>query len=718
MSTKRALPQLPYGAVYFRKSNPPREDWERDYAVAQEDGMNFNRHWFMWGAIETAPGVFDWADYDRQMDLAAKHGIMTIIAEMITSVPEWAADMYSHAVHVKSDGTPLSTQMGASSATGGFSEGSQGVLCLDCSEVKEAAGRFLTGLVLRYKDQPATAGYDVWNECNYSPHVCHCPYTNEKFRRWLETKYGSLQALNQAWNRYSYTSWEQVRSPHQTGPYPECLDWVQFTKDNFYEHMQWRIDLIRSLDDKNIIAAHGIAGSINVMASMGADDWLAASKADVYGFTWVASRKGSEPWKQWHAVDLTRAASRGKTFWHAEAQGGPLWLQPQVVGRPKEDGRVTEPEDIRVWQMISFAGGARGLLFPRWRPLLDGPLFGAFGPYAMDGTRTDRSEMAGSIARWANSAEQRELLESAPVQGEIGILVVPETQIFDYLLNREGKNELYAQAMWGAYQGFFDQGIQPDWVHIDDIAQYRVLYWPYPIMLSQEYAALLGHWVENGGTLISEGCPAYFGDRGKVGTLQPNHHLDVVFGAVEAEVQFMPDITDGIAFDFDGGSGSKVLGGGFRQSYKATSGRSLGQFPDGSTAVVEHAHGKGKTLLIGTFPSIGYYKTHDTANAAFFLKVLDWAEVTPHVWLSDPSLQARLSQNTDGSLFLWIINPGRESIMTDIKLSDTFGLQVADRVYWGTGGYSQEGSTLRATLPGRDAWVIGLRSPVIKQGRG
>ena len=28
------LPAFPYGAVYFRKSNPPAEDWARDYRVA------------------------------------------------------------------------------------------------------------------------------------------------------------------------------------------------------------------------------------------------------------------------------------------------------------------------------------------------------------------------------------------------------------------------------------------------------------------------------------------------------------------------------------------------------------------------------------------------------------------------------------------------------------------------------------------------------------
>ena len=85
------------------------------------------------------------------------------------------------------------------------------------------------------------------------------------------------------------------------------------------------------------------------MASNGCDDWLAASKVEVFGYTWVQARKGSEPWESLYGVDIIRAAARGKPFWHAERQGGPLWIQPQVIGRDKEDGRVAEPEDVRVW---------------------------------------------------------------------------------------------------------------------------------------------------------------------------------------------------------------------------------------------------------------------------------------------------------------------------------------------------------------------------------
>ena len=101
------LPQVPFGAVYFRKSNPPQEDWERDYGVAAEDGLNVFRHWFMWGAIERKPGVYDWSDYDRQMDLAARHGIKTIIAELSHSVPDWAYRKWHHARQIRMDGHPL-----------------------------------------------------------------------------------------------------------------------------------------------------------------------------------------------------------------------------------------------------------------------------------------------------------------------------------------------------------------------------------------------------------------------------------------------------------------------------------------------------------------------------------------------------------------------------------------------------------------------------------
>lgn len=696
------LPQVPFGAVYFRKSNPPREDWARDYGVAAEDGLNVFRHWFMWAAIERRPGYYDWDDYDRQMDLAADNGIKTIIAELTHTVPDWAYRRFAHARQIRADGRPLISSMGVSSSTGGFANngGGAGALTMNCPEVKDAVGAFLSALANRYKDHPALLGYDVWNEVNYAADVDYSDFMKADFRLWLQAKYGDLETLGQAWYRYSYADWNDVEPPHDVAAYAEGLDWLEFKRQNYYDQMQFKIDAIRAIDTDCLIAAHGVGGAIPNMAANGSDDWLAASKVELYGLTWVPSRRGFKPWQNFFGPDITRAASRGKKWWHAERPGGPLWLQPQVLGRDKEDGRVMDPEDIRTLTMTSFAAGATGVLNLRYRPLLDGPLFGAFGSYGMDGSRTPRSDMASRIAKWANAPAQKSLFEARPVKGDIAILVIPEAQAWDYLLNHNHRPETYREAMWGVYRGFFDNGIQADWVHIDHIGDYGAIYAPYPIMMSTDHAKQLAAWVENGGTLISEATPGYFGDRGKVGTVQPNNGLDIVFGVREVEVEFMPDIGDRIRFDLDG---EPVKGGGFLQSYDPTTGTVRGNFDDGRTAVIENGFGQGRTLLIGSNPGIAYFRESNADNLRYFRDVFAWTGKRQHVQLSNPALQARLHESDTGRV-LWVLNPTRQSQSADVELAER-AARFSDP-YWCNPGAATSGS--KVTVPPRDVLILRL----------
>ena len=669
--------------------------------MAAEDGLNVFRHWFMWGAIEQKPGVYVWDDYDRQLDLAAKNGIKTVIAELIHAVPDWAYRKFAHARQLRADGTPLTPGMGPSASVGGFAHngGGAGSLTLNCPEVKEAAGAFLTALATRYRGHPGLLGYDVWNETNYSAEIDYSEWMKADFRKWLQAKYGDLETLGRNWYRYSYAEWDDIEPPRDVTPYPEGLDWLAFKRDNFYDQMQWRIDTIRAVDKDCLIAAHGMGTSIPMMASHGCDDWLAASKVELYGLTWVPSRRGFKPWQNFFGPDITRAASRGKKWWHAERPGGPLWLQPQVLGRDKEDGRVMEPEDIRTLTMTSFAAGASGGMNLRYRPLLDGPLFGAFGSYGMDGARTPRSDEASRIAKWANAAEQKLLWESRPVNGDIGLLLIPEAQAWDYLLNHNHRPETYREAMWGAYRGFLDNGLQPDWVHIDHIGDYDTIYAPYPIMLTAEHAKALADWVSAGGTLISEATPGYFGDRGKVGTVQPHNGLDAVFGAREADVEFMPDIGDRISFTLDGRT---VKGGGFLQAYAPTTGTVRGTFGDGRVAVIENTHGKGRTLLVGTHPGIAYFKTSNAENLRYFADVFAWTGRTQHVTTGNGNVLARLHRDDSGNGALWLLNPTRETQQVTVALGGEHAGLKPTGSYWGTG------SALSATIPARDALVLKL----------
>jgi beta-galactosidase len=420
---------------------------------------------------------------------------------------------------------------------------------------------------------------------------------------------------------------------------------------------------------------------------------------------------------QFQAIDVVRGGARGKPFWHAEATGGPLWMQPQVLNRPLEDGRSSDDKDVRVWSMIDMTCGASGILFTRWRPLLDGPLFGAFGPMAMDGSVTPQAEMAGKLAKWANA--HPDIWKSHPVKGDVGILFVQEADDFASIQGLGGGGggrggaaaaaeggggggNGFVQSSQGAYQAFFDSNIQADFVSIDDIAQYPLVYLPFPEMLKKSTADKLRAYVQNGGHLVSEGCPAYFGDGGTVGTVQPNLGLDELFGARETYVQFTPDLLTKLPLT---AIGKQIVGQYFQQEYKLTGGADVGQYQNGHIAAVEHTFGKGRTLLIGTFPGGGYFRNHTQGSREFFASLLGWAGVKPQIQTSDPQIKARLHQGAGGT-YLWVVNPTREAKSVTITLPASF--QKATELWQESGQPSVSGTSLTTKAEDRNAAVIRL----------
>ena len=626
-----------------------------------------------------------------------ENGIKTIIAEMITAAPEWAYRVHNAARLETRDGQRLGSSMSGSCVTGGFPG-----LCLDDADYRAAAERFLRALVTRYRDHPGLGGYDVWNECNYREDVCYCPATAVAFREWLRRKYGDLHALGAAWHRPSYADWEDVVPPRGFGAYPDMLDWLEFRLDNAYRWMRWRVDLIHSLDAVHPVVAHGIAASLTRMVASGADDWRAAAEVSGYGYTWGSSRHGDEPWKQFHAVDLVRAASRGKPFWHAEAYAGPLWMQPQVIGKPRDEGRIAlarghpvlgpREHDVRRAgpDVPSLAAAAGWSAVRRFRRLWH-------GRFAHAALRDGRRHRAVGGRPRAGPRYWR----ARPIRGDVGIIFVPETQLFTYA--QQASADHYARSMQGAYQAFFDANVQADWVHVDDIRSYDLLYLPYPVMMSQESADHLRERVAAGATLICEGCPGYFGDRGHVGTVQPNLGLDTLFGARESDVEFTPDLLGDIEYTVQG---HRVRGGLFMQAYDLAGGQAVGWYDDGRIAAVEHRYGEGRTLLIGSMAGAGYAAHPAAAPQAFFTGLLDWAGVTQSVWCSDLRIKARVQEGDDG-VFLWVANPTHSDLPVRLRLGSPWNELSLGEALWGASA-DKQGDVIGLLAGARNVAVIPL----------
>ena len=69
---------------------------------------------------------------------------------------------------------------------------------LICAHYREAA--------LAYRDFPALIGYDIFNETMFRSFD---EYTLGAFREWLRKKYGTIERLDEVWER-TYSDWDQI----------------------------------------------------------------------------------------------------------------------------------------------------------------------------------------------------------------------------------------------------------------------------------------------------------------------------------------------------------------------------------------------------------------------------------------------------------------------------------------------------------------------------
>jgi beta-galactosidase len=297
------------------------------------------------------------------------------------------------------------------------------------------------------------------------------------------------------------------------------------------------------------------------------------------------------------------------------------------------------------------------------------------------------------------------------VKGDVGIVFVQEAADFSVVQGGGGGRRFggdesraanYVHAAQGAYQAFFANNIQPDFVGIDDIGEYPMIYVPYPVMLRKGTADKLREYVAKGGKLVSEGCPGYFGDGGTVGVVQPNYGLDDLFGARETYVQFTPDLLGKLTLTVR----DKQIGGQyFLQEYKLAGGRAVGQYQNGHIAAVERSHGTGKALLIGTFPGGSYYRNHNPGTREFFAGLLTWAGIKQQVQASEASVIARLHKG-DGGTYLWVINPTRTPREVKITIPATF--QRAKDVWQESNRPAISGNVVSVSIEDRNAAVIRL----------
>ncbi|MCT9819167.1 beta-galactosidase [Microbacterium sp. W1N] len=224
--------KLRFGADY----NPeqwPREVWDEDVRLMREAGVNIvSLGIFSWALLEPRPGEWDFGWLDEVMDLLHAHGIDVDLATATASPPPWLAKNHPEILPVGVDGTV-------------FWPGSRQHWRPTSPVFREHALRLTRTLAERYADHPALVAWHVSNELG-----CHNLYdysddAARAFRLWLAARYGTLDALNDAWGTafwsQRYGAWDEILPPRiaPTLRNPgQRLDFERFSSDAVRDHLR------------------------------------------------------------------------------------------------------------------------------------------------------------------------------------------------------------------------------------------------------------------------------------------------------------------------------------------------------------------------------------------------------------------------------------------------------------------------------------------------
>ena len=210
----------------------------------------------------------------------------------------------------------------------------------------------------------------------------------------------------------------------------------------------------------------------------------------------------------------------------------------------------------------------------------------------------------------------------------------------------------------------------------------------------------------SGGTLISEG-PAGLLRRSRHARAQLSPTMDSTSSSAlrESYVEFTPDLLDKLTLEVNQ---HKIDGRYFLQEYEPAGGHAVGRYENGHVAAVENQHGKGRTLLVGTFPGAGYYLHHSPDAKAFFADLLKLANIQPHVESDNAKTQARLHTGAGGN-YLWLTNPTRTTQTTTVTIGEGEPKFQSASDVWGQEQPRVDGRRIKITIGPRDAAVVALR---------
>ena len=476
-------PHMLHGGDY----NPdqwPEKVWAEDMRLMKLAHCNaMSVGIFSWTRLEPAEGQYDFGWLDRVMDMLAENGGYAVLATPSGARPAWMAQKYPEVLRVRPDG-------------GRNFYGRRHNHCLTSPVYREKVRQMNRHLAERYADHPALL---VWHLSNEYGGECHCGLCRAAFREWVRGKYGTLEAVNQAWWTafwsHTYTDWSQVEPPSpvgETSVHGLNLDWKRFVTDQTVDFMRNEIAALREFSAAPV--------TTNMMGTYpGLNYWRMAPHLDV--ISW-------DSYPVWHSGDdvklaaevaflhdLNRSLGGGKPFMLMESVPSATNWQP--VSKRKRPGMHA------LSSLQAVAHGSDTVQYFQWRK-----------------SRGSAEKFHGAVVDHVGHEHTRVFREVTDVglkleklDGVVGTTVPAEVAlIYDWenvwALNdsqglRRGDKGCLTDCK-EHYRAFWKQGIPVDIVDMEqDLSRYKLVVAPMLYMLRPGVAGRIRRFCQAGGTFVA-----------------------------------------------------------------------------------------------------------------------------------------------------------------------------------------------------------------------
>ena len=572
-----------YGGDY----NPnqwPKEIWEQDMVYFKDAHINSATiNVFSWAKIQPAEDTYYFDELDEIVEMLSKEGYDIVLATSTGAMPAWLYKKYPEVARTDYYGRH-------------HKFGQRHNHCPNSLVFQKYAKALVEQLAKRYAHNPHVTCWHISNEYGGE---CYCENCEKAFRVWLKKKYGTIEAVNKAWNMefwgHTVYDWDEIVLPNALGDGMEngtdtafaglSVDYRRFMSDSMLENYKMERDVVRRYNPDTIITTN-LMGTYKFL-----DYFKWAKEMDIV--SWDNYPSYNTPWS---FTAMSHDLMRG-------LKDAPFMLLEQTPSQQNWQpyNSLKKPGQMRAQSIQTMAHGADTVQFFQLRRSVGGceKFHGAvIGHVGHNNTRVFREVK--------QLGEELQRLGAATLgsvnQANVGI-------IFDWdnywaLDYTSGPTEdlKYVDQIHHYYKFFYHNNISVNMIPVDaDFSKYKIVVAPVLYMVKAGMKEALTKFVENGGILITTFMSGLVDESDNVhlgGYPGPLRELAGVW--VEEIDALAPEQTNTITFT----DGTRMTCNLLCDLMHLEGAQMLASYDEnfyaGMPAITKNQYGKGFTYYIGT----------------------------------------------------------------------------------------------------------------------